>query len=182
MCGCNTTPNTNCTSCAPVNNCECTTGYTMNTDCVIYNKERLPFESPSVLDNSSRSLTSVLKAIHNDNLITSEFHTIGDGPFTLNASSFDKLIVLEDIEGVILTNAVVTLPSTLDYAGKVYTFVNKTPVASGQWSFNVPLIVDYDPLTTQTNYNTIVTSPTKILQLTFVQTTPVSWGWVILKN
>ena len=182
MCGCNTTLNTNCTSCAPTNNCECTTGYTMNTDCVIYNKERLPFESPSVLDNSSRSLTSVLKAIHNDTLITSEFHTIGDGPFTLNASSFDKLIVLEDIEGVISTNAVITLPSTLDYAGKVYTFVNKTPVASGQWSFNVPLIVDYDPLTTQTNYNTIVTSPTKILQLTFVQTTPTSWGWVILKN
>lgn len=182
MCNCSSNITSSCSSCAPVQSCNTGCSTTMNTDCVFFNKELLPSESPDTLPNSNRSLTTILQNLHNETLLTSEFHTLGDGPFTLDANSNYKLIILEDREGVIGTNVVITLPNSMAYAGKVFTFLNRTPVVSGQWVFNQVLTTDYDPLTTSNNYNTIVSGSTKILKLAFVQVTPTAYGWVILKN
>ena len=178
MCGCNSTSTIPC-GCvtAPVVPCQ-PCAMTMNTDCVIFNKEALSFETTT--NNSPRTLTSVLQAISLKNKpLVSEFHTIGDGNFTLSANA--SVIVLEDIEGTILLSATITLPTnSLDFVGKEFIFINKTPVASGQWAFNVPLVTDYDPFTTQTNFNSIVADPKKVLRLAYLNTTPTSYAWTII--
>lgn len=182
MCSCNVSnPNTTCSNCA-TNTCSgCT--YTLNTDCVIYNKAKLDFEAGNVLDNSSRTLTSVIQSMESlqQGLLQSKFHALSDGGFTLDANDFDKVHFLDDPDSSTGVNVVITLPTnSLDFAGKVFTFINRTPVASGAWSFNTPIIVDYDPLTTQTAYNSIVTAGTKVLKLAFLQTTQTSWGWFVI--
>ena len=171
-CGCNTP---NCTGCT----------YTLNTDCIFFNKERLDYEPESIVDNSTRTLTTILQNVENivQGSMDSEFHTIGDGAFTLQSNSANKVIFLDDIEGLIGASAVITLPvNDLSFVGKVFTFVNRTPAANGSWSFNVPLTVDYDPLTTQTAYNSIVSAGTKVLKLIFTKTNQLNYGWIILQN
>jgi hypothetical protein len=184
MCNCNlSNPAPTCNMCATTTCTGCE--YTINTDCVIYNKTRLDFESESVVNNSSRTLTSVIQAVENINqgVFESEFHTIGDGNFVLDANSNDKIIFLNDIEALTGATATITLPvNSLDYVGKVFTFINRTPAANGTWSFNTPLIVDYDPLTTQTSYNSIVIAGTKVLKIAFLKTTPTSYAWFVLQN
>jgi hypothetical protein len=152
----------------------------MNTDCVIFNKAKLPFESVAVTDNSSRTLTSILQSLlNNTRTLSTEFHTIGDGDFILSKDA--DIITLEDIEGTIGLTATITLPTnSLDYANKIFTFINTTPAASGNWLFNVPITVDFDPLTTSNNYNTIVPEGTKVLRLAFINTSPTSYGWRVL--
>ena len=182
MCSCNQTTLSTC------NTCGCTTTcagcqYTLNTDCVIFNKERLDVEGGSVIDNSSRTLTTILQGLGGTTPLVSEFHEIADGDFTLDKDSHNSLIVLQDTQSSSGETAIVTLPvNSLDFAGRVYTFLNKTTAASGTWSFNVPLATNWDPFTTQTDYNTLCVATTGIVKLIFIQNTPTSWGWVILQN
>lgn len=182
MCSCNNSTSP-CSTCAStLATCSgCT--YTLNTDCIIYNKTKLDFEAGNVVDNSSRTLTSVIQSMESlqQGLLSSKFHALSDGGFTLDADDFDKVHFLDDPDSSTGVNVVITLPTnSLDFAGKVFTFVNRTPVASGAWSFNTPIVVDYDPLTTQTAYNSIVTAGTKVLKLAFLQTTQTSWSWFVL--
>jgi hypothetical protein len=182
MCNCsnNYSPSP-CNNCTPVcAGCQ----YTMNTDCVIFNKEKLDFEGSTIVDNSSRTLTSVLQSIGNNGMLfPSEFHHIGDGDFTLDSNSNTKTIILYDIEGVLGQTATITLPvNSADYFNKVFTFINKTTTASGTWQFNVPIVYDYDPITTSPLYNTLVTAGSRVLQLAFIQVNPTSWAWTIVKN
>lgn len=181
MCQCTSTNTTStCSQCTSTcSGCQ----YTLNTDCVIFNKEKLSFENDSVISNSNRTLTSVLQSFSPVVKKTSEFHAIADGDFTLSVDAADKITILEDPDASSGLTATIYLPvNSLDFAGKSFTFINKTPVASGAWSFNVPLVVDYDPLTTQTAYNSIVSASSKVLVLAFIQTTPTSYAWTILQN
>jgi hypothetical protein len=167
-----------CTTCTPIQPClGC--GTTINTDCVIFNKE--PLLGENVVPNSSRSLTNILQSITgNPAPLVSEFHTIGDGNFTLGANS--SVIFLQDLESVTNVNATVTLPvGNLAYADKIYTFINTTPTASGAWSFNIPLPYGYNPVLTSPSYNIIVGAlPSRVLRVAYIKTNAASYGWVVL--
>lgn len=177
MCNC-TQPCTNCTPYTTPQPClSCST--TINADCVIFNKEPLPGEN--AIANSSRDLTTVLRAITGNPVpLRCEFHTIGDGDFVLSSNA--SVIILEDLEATISLSAVVTLPvGNLAYADKIYTFINKTPIASGAWSFNINIPYSYNPLASSTSYNTIVGSNvSRVLRLAYIKQNDASYAWAVL--
>lgn len=186
MCNCsNNVPTSSCStcsSCSPVSTCV-TCQYTFNSDCVLYTKEKLAFEPASVIDNSTRTLTSVLQSISNSQpMVTSEFHLIEDGGFTLAPDSNDKIIILKSSSGVGNTATIALPVDSLEYSGRVYTFINKTTALQGTWSFGTALQTSYDPLVTQLAYNSISLGTTRILKIAFLQVSATSWAWTILHN
>lgn len=70
MCGCNSNLNQPCYQCAQTVQLSSCDGcqYTLNTDCVIYNKEKLSFEPITTKDNSARTLTTIVQAIEDDSI------------------------------------------------------------------------------------------------------------------
>ncbi len=70
MCGCNSNMQQSCYQCAQTVQLSSCTGcqYTLNSDCVIYNKEKLSFEPSTTKDNSARTLTTIVQAIEDDSI------------------------------------------------------------------------------------------------------------------
>jgi ACT domain-containing protein len=70
MCGCNSNLNQSCYQCAQTVQLSSCAGcqYTLNSDCVIYNKEKLSFEPIATKDNSARTLTTIVQAIEDDSI------------------------------------------------------------------------------------------------------------------
>ncbi len=177
-CGSPTTYNCNsCSSCPTPPVCGgCT--YTLNTDCIIFNKDKLCYEPDNTTNNSSRTLTTVLQNACNlaNGAVESVFY---EDDFTLDSTYNNKVIILEDSGDV--EDLIVTLPvNSLDYAGKIYTFINKSTAAGATWKFSLDIQYDYDPLSTSDEFNTLQTSSHRVLKLAFIKTNPTSYAWTIL--
>ncbi len=178
-CNCSNTYNNTgtCNTCVTCNPPVCGgCSHTLNTDCIIFNKEKLCYEPDSITNNSSRTLTDVLKnacALSNG-LVESVFY---DDDFTLSSSDNNKVIILMD-GGATQT---VTLPvNSLDYAGKVFTFINKSAATTTTWNFSLQIPYDYDPVSSSDLFDLLQASSHKVLKLAFIKTNPTSYGWTIL--
>lgn len=187
MCGCNSNIGQSCYQCAQtvqLSSCEgCQ--YTLNTDCVIYNKPRLSFESLATKDNSARTLTTIIQAIEDTNL-DKESKIITEN-YTILASDVDKLLLLkaifDDVSGGELA-LTLTLPIDIAFANKILTFKNISGVGVGGrtagWAFDNAIQYQWSPsVLTSTAFNTL-DDANKCLRLTFVKVDSVNYQWLVI--
>jgi len=189
-CGCQSS--TPCSSSTVVlNPCEgCST--TLSTDCVLYKGDRLSYESASITDGSSRTLTQLLEDLESLNCCTKDskivqFSTDGTTSYTLVAEDTTKILLLtqydEGIAGTI-TNTVI-LPNSLDFAGKEIIIKNiAQPADSGVttivFNFSPAVQNQWVPTTATENDFDTLASAHQTVRLRFVKTTPTSYQWIIV--
>lgn len=179
-----------CTSTVQLTNCEgCQ--YTLNTDCVIYNDERLLYESQSVTDNSARTLTSILKALETFNYTRPskiiQFNTDGINSYTLVPEDTTKVLLLTQIDGGItgtITNTI-TLPQTAEFMDceiiiKDISAPADTLTTNIEFLFNLQIQYGWDPVATSNELADLWNATHKTLKLRFVKTTPTSYQWIVV--
>lgn len=187
MCGCNSNIGQSCYQCAQTVQLSSCDGcqHTLNTDCVIFNQERLSFEPQSVKDNSARTLTTILRNIEDTNL-DKESKIITDA-YTILASDVDKILLLkatfDDVSGGELSIPL-TLPIDIAFANKILTFKNISGVGVGGrtagWNFDIAIQYQWSPsVLTATAYNTL-DDANKCLRLTFVKVDSVNYQWLVI--
>lgn len=187
MCGCNSNIGQSCYQCAQTTQLSSCEGcqYTLNTDCVIFNQERLSFESQSTKNNSARTLTTILRNIEDTNL-NKESKIITEN-YTILAEDVDKLLLLkatfDDVSGGQLA-ITLTLPVDIVFANKVLTFKNISGVGVGGrtagWAFDTAIQYQWSPsVLTSTSYDTLDDS-NKCLRLTFVKVDSVNYQWLVI--
>lgn len=186
-CNCGTP---NCTSTVNLSNCEgCQ--YTLNSDCVIFNDDRLSYESVSVTDGSARTLTTILQAIESINTKREskivEFSTDGVDTYTLVAEDCQKILLLTQFdEGIVgtITNTIF-LPQTLDFADQEIIIKDiSTPLDTDTTTvvilFNLNLQYEWAPAATSNAFAVLGDSTHKTIRLRFVKTTPISYQWIVV--
>ena len=186
-CNCGTP---NCTQTVNLSNCEgCQ--YTLNSDCVIFNNDRLSYEAASVSDGSARTLTSILKAIESINTKREskiiEFSTDGVGTYTLVPEDCQKILLLTQWEdGVIgtISNTII-LPQTLDFADQEIIIKDiSTPLDPNtttiEFDFNLAIQYEWAPAATSTALSDLWDTTHRTVRLRFVKTTPTSYQWIVV--
>ena len=186
-CNCGTP---NCTGTVQINNCEgCQ--YTLNTDCVIYNDDRLNYEDTSVSDGSARTLSSILLALEDLSFKREskiiEFSTDGVDSYTLVPEDTRKILLLTQFdEGVLtdITNTIV-LPQTADFIDcEIIIKDISTSADPGNvdvlYEFNLQVQYEWAPAATSNEFSVLADSTHKTLRLRFVKTTPTSYQWIVV--
>lgn len=186
MCtNCNQTP---CSQVQQVNSCDgCYE--TINADCIIYNDDRLNYESSSIVNNTSRTLSSILEALENlqfkrESKII-EFTTDGVSTYTLVPEDLNKILLLTQVDdGVVgtITNNII-LPETEDFINAEIIFKNiATPLDTDSttivFQFNKQINTAYAPAAT-TNAYASLDDNFGVVRLRFVKTTPTSYQWIV---
>lgn len=186
-CNCNTP---DCTPTIQLNSCEgCQ--YTLNTDCVIYNKERLDYESTNVNNNSSRTLSSLLTALEGlSNKKESkiiQFSTDGINSYTLVPEDCNKILLLTQFdEGVLGTiSNIIVLPQTMDFADQEIIIKDiSSPLDPNtttiEYDFNLAIQYEWAPAATDTSLATLWDTTHRTIRLRFVKTTPTAYQWIVV--
>lgn len=186
-CNCNTP---DCTPTIQLNSCEgCQ--YTLNTDCVIYNKERLDYEAFSVVNNSSRTLSSILTALEGINNQREskiiQFSTDGIDTYTMVPEDCYKILLLTQFDAGItgtISNTIV-LPQTMDFADKeiiikdISTPVN-TSTTTIEFDFNLSIQYEWAPAASSTAFTNLWNTDHRTIRLRFVKTTPTAYQWIVV--
>ncbi len=190
---CNSTPcSSTCTSVTQLYNCDgCT--YTVNTDCVIYNGDKLSFEDLTTKDGSARTLSVLLEKIAAASACCEREakivnFNVADGPtiYTVVEEDVNKILLLsqtdDGVEGTI--TYVINLPNSIAFANKKLIFKDiATPLVPAdaviEYQFNIQVQYDWDPVTSSNLFSVLSDSTHRTLSLRFLQTTPTSWQWVV---
>lgn len=186
-CGCNSNLNQSCYQCAQTTQLSSCDGcqVSVNTDCVIFNQERLSFEPLSNKDNSARTLTSILRNIEATNL--DKESKIITASYTILAEDVDKLLLLkatfDDVSGGELA-LTLKLPIDIAFANKTLIFKNISGVGLGGrtagWAFDAAIQYQWSPsVLTSTVFNTL-DDANKCLRLTFVKVDSVNYQWLVI--
>ena len=195
MCGCNSTLGQSCYQCSPTVHLSGSNGcaYTINTDCVIFNEERLSVEPLTIQNNSARNLTSIIGYLDTVNtqreskIITGSIST---GPYTLVPEDATKILLLkynfDDAPGNNET-AIINLPIAIAFANKTFIFKNISlaELVSGisytvSWTFNRQIQYQWSPSTlTSNSYNTL-DDANFVVKLTFVKIDTVNYDWIVI--
>ncbi len=179
MCGCNTTPCVQTISCSP-----CT--YTLNTDCIFYTGDRLSFESASIVDGSSRSVSDIIEKISatRQKFPSKILAFDTDTPsYTLDETDLGKTLLLSGSDDGVIGTVTFTLniPSTVTFMDEEIVIKNiSTPLNPGstnyEWTLNVAINTGYDPVATSTSFTTLSTNG--VLRLRFVQDQFGTYKWM----
>lgn len=181
---CNSSPNLN-----PCQDCQ----YILNTDCVIYNGDRLDIEDDSVVDGSARTLTDILNLLEGDSCCTRLSKEV-TGNYTVVEEDTQKLILLNgntDTESDNVNNTyTIILPNSSEFAGKTLIFKDISTVTSGDpggrviWNFNTSVQYRWDTTTSTTSFETLINrsySRHRTLVLTYVKI-GISYQWIVVSD
>lgn len=190
---CNSTPCIpTCTTVVRLTNCDSCV-YTSNTDCVIYDGDRLAFEESTVANGSSRTLTTLLEQlalfVNVDRPAKLVNFNVADGPTTYTVVEEDvtKILLLKQTDdgqdGTITYT--INLPDDIAFANKELIFKDiATPLSPGdsdiEYQFNIQVQYIWDPVTSSNTFSTLADATHRTLRLRFLQTTNTSWQWVVL--
>lgn len=187
-CNCNTP---DCTPTIQLNSCEgCQ--YTLNTDCVIYNKERLDYEAFSVVNNSSRTLSSILTAlegINNQRTAKVIQFNVADGPITYTLVPEDRYKVLFvkvfDDGGPSTVTFTITLPQTTDFINHEIIIKNIAepldPDTVWNFNFNIPIQYEWGPPASSDDMSDLWDPIHKTVRLRYMQLDALSgYQWYVI--
>lgn len=162
--------------------------YTLNTDCVIWNKEVLEAEPTSVVPNSGRTLTQIIRNLDQKGEPTrsSKFIT---GDYTIEDGDENHILLFQGFTNSSsgsTTIYTITLPNTTYWIDKQLIFKDITAPYAGKtvvWQFDTD--IQYGWVTTQVTdqYLGLISSPDaqhKRLSLRFIKTTPTSYQWIVV--
>lgn len=183
---------TNCSQTKTITPCSTGCASTMNTDCVIYDKEPLCFESTDVDDGDKRTLTDLLQLIQCGLTRESKilaFNTDGETDdadrYTIVEEDCNKILLFtctDDGTAGTFTNTIV-LPLTSEFINKELIFkdisVPSDRSVDFEYVFNTDIQYDWNPLTTSDEFATLMDSAHKTLKLRFVKVTPTSYQWIV---
>ena len=177
-----------CNNCNPCSNTATTNcKYTINTDCVIYNRGVLPFESIDTVANSTRTLTDLLEQIENCCVRPSVIET---SDVTITEDHIGKLILLkadfDDVSGGTMSLDI-TLPDDIAFAGVTLAFKDISGTGTGgrvvEYIFSDDIQYQWSPSTlTSDEYTTLsqLSNTNKVLYLTFVKVSSTSYAWLVV--
>lgn len=170
----------NCTSCkktklTPCNDCD----YVVSTDCVEYQGDKLSFESSSVKNGSTRSLTDILNSFDDRECITRLPKAV-ESDYEIITEDFCKILLLSG-DSDTDTTYTITLPDSDEYLNQTLVFkdVSNYENLSGviSWEFSESIAFDRD--NTSDEFKKLAWAPHKLLYLTFLKKDGVNSEWVV---
>lgn len=187
---------TNCSQTKTITPCSTGCASTVNTDCVIYDKDPLCFEDSSVDDGDKRTLTDLLQLIECNNEMASKiikFHSDGetdDGDsYTIVEEDVTKILLLTftDDEASGTYENTIVLPTTSAFINKEILIKDISNVTDNQiaflnYKFNVQIQYSWNPLLTTNSFYDLADPVHKVLRLKLVQINDVSYQWLVVSN
>lgn len=202
---CSTCRRTTCSGCSTsCSNCSTHTtilttcsgcGETINADCVIYNGDVLPFESITVTNGSTRTLSSLLALLESgccdreSKLIkfNSDGETDDGTAYSLVAEDTTKILLITQ-SGTGETDPVVniiTLPNTADFINKEIIFKNISTQydpsgTSVTVQFNQAVQYGWNPAVVTSVLYSALESSHFVVRLRLVQTSELNYNWIVV--
>lgn len=201
---CSTCRRTTCTCSSSCTNCATHTSVlttcsgcseTINTDCVIYNGEVLPFESITTTSGSSRTLSDLLALLEDgccdreSKLIkfNSDGETDDGTAYTLVAEDTSKILLITQ-SGSGETDPIVntiTLPNTADFINKEIIIKNISTQydpsgTSVSIVFNQAIQYEWNPAVASSTAYTDLESSHFVVKLRLVKTSELSYQWIVV--
>ena len=182
-------------ACTGCNNCNCSScvstgcSSTLNSDCVVYNKGVLSYESTDTVANSTRTLTELLEDLESLDCC-SRPSVIETEDFEITEDHINKLILLkadfdETSGGTMTLN--IELPDDIAFAGKTLIFKDISGTGTGgrvvEWIFSDDIQYQWSPSTASSDEYTILSelsNDNKVLYLTFVKISSTSYAWLVV--
>ena len=202
---CSTCRRTTCSGCSSsCNNCSTQTTYlttcsgcseTINTDCVIYNGDVLPFESITVTNGSTRTLSDLLALLGNGSgdresklIKFNSDGTTDDGTaYTLVAEDTTKILLITQGgsgETDPITNTI-TLPNTADFINKEIIIKNISTQYDPSGTtvsivFNQAVQYEWNPAVVSSTAFTDLESAHFVVRLRLIKTSELSYQWIVV--
>lgn len=170
----------NCTSCkktklTPCNDCD----YVVSTDCVEYQGDKLSFESSSIKNGSSRSLTDILNSFDDRECIT-RLPKVIESDYEIIEEDFCKILLLSG-DSDTNTTYTITLPDSDEYLNQTLVFkdVANYENLSGVISWEFSETISFDKGNSSNKFKKLAWAPHKVLHLTFLKKDGVNSEWVV---
>ena len=167
--------------------------YLLDTDCIIYNDTPLGFESSSIKEGSSRTLTDILQQIPDESCCTRLSKEV-EGNYTVLEEDTQKILLLNGNTDTEVDNTnvpyTIILPETAAFIGKTLIFKDISTKTSGTpggrivWSFDVSIQYKWDTSTSSTLYDTLISwdySLHRTLYLTYVKI-GINYQWIVINE
>lgn len=202
---CSSCRRTTCSGCSSsCTNCSTQTTYlttcsgcseTINTDCVIYNGDVLPFESITVTSGSTRTLSDLLALLGSTSCdresklikFNSDGETDDGTAYTLVAEDTTKILLITQGgsgEESTVTNTI-TLPNTADFINKEIIFKNISTQydpsgTSVVVQFNQAVQYEWNPAVVTTVLYSVLQSDHFVVRLRLIKTSELSYQWIVV--
>lgn len=183
----------NCTTCKTTTITPCASGCasTINSDCVIYSGDALPFEASNVDDGDKRTLSSILGQIPVTSKESKIINFNSDGTtddgdsYTVVEEDLNKILILKQTDaGEANVDYQITLPETEEFINgeliiKDISAAADSGVTTINITFNLDITYEWNPVATTDDFDILCDSTHRTLKLRFIKTTPTSYQWVV---